>query len=95
MKTDGREVVSIDSTTTWLARRRRSSQNARTNFIFSAKHRLPGNGRKLSETVPPLNVVSHERKTVHLASSDEELFDCGFIAIAHLIPQPSGDTVIT
>ena len=56
---------------------------------------MPGNRRKLSKTVPPLDVFGHERQAVDLASSDKELFDCGFIAIAHLIPQQSGDDVAT
>ena len=95
IETDCRQVIPIDLSAVRLRRRRRTSQYPRSNFVFATKHRLSGRSGKLSKTVPPLDVFGHERQAVDLASNDKELFDCGFIAIAHLIPQQSGDDVAT
>ena len=75
METDCRQVIPIDSAAVWLRWRGRSSQDPRAYFFFATEHCLSRCSGKLSKTVPPLDVFSHERQSVDLASSDKELFD--------------------
>ena len=82
------QVVAVDPAAVGLRRRRGPAQHLGADLVLAPEHGLARGPGELPQPVPPLDVVAHQRQTVELPRSLEELLDGVQLLLTrgHVIP---------